>query len=357
MSEIALIGDIAFNGIISSEPESNGERFSKIVQFLNSSDLLVFANLETPVKVGEERNEYKKNIHSADPLVTENLLKGFNISCVALANNHIYDCKMSGLKATIDILDRLNIAHTGAGWIPEHCDPVIVDKNNTRVGFIAYVDKNTNPKTEYFQEIYINYFNSEKAREDIKSLKAEVDIVICSIHWGVDYSYYPTPEQVTTARNLVDAGADIIMGHHTHTFQPFEKYKGSYIFYSLGSLTFGDYIREGKTEFQALFRKTKKSAIVKLDYDRTYLKFIPTRELIGNYVVIDKRNYEKWSQRKWLHYRISNSSGIIKLYYELYEKVIYRVYEYFFGYYKRPLKRLFEFSNLRKIKKLLLIFL
>jgi len=315
---------------------------------------LVFANLEVPVREGDERNKYKSIIHYSDPEATEDLLRQFNIGCVSLANNHIFDCGISGLKATVALLDKLNIAHTGAGWLYVHCEPVIIEKKNVRYGFLAYVDRSTNPRTENFQEIQINYFNIEKAKREIVSLKKNVDKVICSIHWGVDYSFYPTSDQVKKARQLVDAGADIIMGHHTHTFQPFEMYKGSYIFYSLGSLTFGDYIREGKTKLQALFRKTKKSAIVKIDFNENKLKFIPTKELKGNFIVFDKRNYKKWSSRKWIHYNIKNLSPLLNSLYTINEKLFYRIFEYFFGYYKNPVRRLFEFSNLKKIKKLFL---
>ncbi len=351
MSEIALIGDIAFTGIISSEPGKNTERYSHIVPILNKAEL-VFANLEVPVKSDNERNEYKNIIHFSGIQATESLLKLLNISCVSLANNHIYDCKMSGLRATISLLDQLGIYHTGAGWKAEHLDPVTIVCNGIRIGFMAFVDKSTNPETEKFPELYINYFEPENVKTRISELRSEVDIIICSIHWGMDYSYYPTPEQIRVARELVDGGADIIMGHHTHTLQPFEIHQNAYIFYSLGSFTFGDYIREGKNEIQSLFRKTKKSVIVKYSFSSNQFGFVSTKELRGNYIITDKRDYNKWTSRKWSHFKIRHLSGIIEKLYVFNEQVLYRIYEYFFGYYKNPLKRLFQISNLKKVPKL-----
>ena len=353
MSEIVLIGDIALGGIISKEPGENGERYSRIIPLLQKKDTLVFANLEIPVGNDGIRNEYKKHIHYSLHGPTRDMLRLLNISCVSLANNHIYDCKMEGLKATVELLDDLSISHTGAGWKSEHVAPVIIEKNGLKVGFIAYVSRSTNPGTSQFPELLINYFEPVKVIDDIKSIRTRVDILICSIHWGIDYSYYPASEQLKTARELVDYGADIIMGHHSHTLQPFEKYKNGYIFYSLGSFTFGDYIREGKKELQSLFRKTKRSVIINYSFSGNNIKVVSTKELTGNYIIIDEnRDYIKWSDRKWIHYKIKNSSAFFKTIYNFNEKVLYRIYEYFFGYYKNPIKRLIQVSNITKIKKL-----
>jgi len=224
MSEIIILGDIAFNGILSTEPEKNKKRFKNISPILNKSEI-VFANLEVPLKVDDTKNEYKNIIHYSSPEPTEQLLKMFNIGCVSLANNHIYDCKMPGLKATISLLDKLCIHHTGAGWLPEHIEPAIIEQEQQNIGFLSYVDQSTNPKTKNFPELYINYFTKEKVLNDIKKIKSSVDKIIVSIHWGVDYSHYQTPRQITIAHDLINAGVDIIMGHHPHTLQPFEKYK------------------------------------------------------------------------------------------------------------------------------------
>lgn len=187
------------------------------------------------------------------PAPTEDLLRMLNIGCVFLANNHIYDFKMPGLQATISMLNELGIYHTGAGWFSDHIDPVIINNTDIRIAFIAYIDKSTNPKTEYFPELLINYFDVDKVLSDNHNISNTVDKLIINIHWGVDYSFYPTPEQIYISRRLVDAGTDVIMGHHPHTIQPYETYYRGLIFYSLGGLTFGDNIKEGKTSIQSLY--------------------------------------------------------------------------------------------------------
>jgi hypothetical protein len=140
------------------------------------------------------------------------------------------------------------------------------------------------------------------------------------------------------------------MGHHTHTMQPYERYNNGIIFYSLGGLTFGDFQRNGK--MYALYRKTKKGIIVRCNIEKMSLDFCATKELIGNYVIKDSLDYQKWSNWKWIFYRLKESSWIFKFFISFNEKVIYRIYEYFFGYYQSPIKRLFQLSNIKKMKKL-----
>jgi len=346
MSEIALIGDIAFNGLISSEPEKNNKRYEEIIPILNQPGNLVFANLEVPVKLDETKNEYKDFIHYSLPVPTADLLKMLNIGCVSLANNHIYDCKMPGLKATIKTLDDLGIYHTGAGWKQEQIEPVIIVQDGQKIAFLAFVDVSTNPKTEDFPELYINYLKPSEVINEIKSLRKKVDKIICSIHWGKDYSNFYTREQKITSHAIIDAGADIIMGHHPHTVQTYEIYNKKLIFYSLGQLCFGDFIREG--HLQAIKRKTKKGMIINVKrFDPITIKVIPTLEKPGNDIVllsnnIDlKLNYYAFINNIFLKYRL------VKIFVSFKEVFLDRFIEYFFGYYRHPFKNLFLLKTWR----------
>ncbi|MFB6340642.1 CapA family protein [Saccharicrinis sp. FJH62] len=345
-----LIGDIAFTGLLSLDSERNYERTKSVIPVNKVADL-VLANLEVPLLSDKnDKNSNKNFIHYSLKEPSEELLKYLSISCVSLANNHIFDCGMSGLKETVNMLDQLGISHTGAGWKKEHLEPVIVESDGIKIGFIAYVDKSTNPKTESFRELYINYLEEDRITETLKVLKQKVDIIICSLHWGVDYSYYPTNEQVKFARRIIDQGATIIMGHHPHTIQPYEKYGNGIIFYSLGGLTFGDFYKHDK--LIALYKKTKRSVIAKLDVSKNRLEFNSVKELKGNYLKLDQRDFEKWSKRKWKYYRVKNSNAFLKRIFIFKENVLDRINEYFFGYYQNPVKRLFQLGNIKKLKRL-----
>ncbi len=348
---ITLIGDIAFTGLLSDEPEKNAERFKEVSKILSGSDL-VFANLEVPVGAGKSVNQHKKLIHSSLPEPTENLLKLLNISCVSLANNHIYDYTMPGLESTIGLLDKLGINFTGAGWLDKHTEPVIIETEKKKIAFVAYVDATTNPGVANYPDLKINDFNFEKVFQDISSLRSQADQIICSIHWGVDYSFYPSLSQREIARKLIDAGADVIMGHHPHTIQPFEKYGHGIIFYSLGGLSFGDFIKPGKTNLQALYRKTKKGLIVNWSPFENRFEFISTKEKKGNTIILTGMNYTSWSNKKWKLFRIRHSSVIMDKLFRFKEKVADRISEYFFGYYSKPFINLFRISNFSKFLRL-----
>lgn len=346
-TRILLIGDLALNGLFSAEPDQNRKRFDSISKLIGKDDI-VMANLEFPIKTQTETNEYKNIVYGADKDVTHNVLQQLNIKCVSLANNHIYDFKAEGLKQSIELLDELKIKHTGAGLLPKHIEPVIMDADGLKVGFIAYVDKSTNPKTEKFKELFINYFEPDKVIQDIKQLQNKVHKIICSIHWGIDYSRFFTKDQQVICRKLIDAGADIIMGHHPHTYQPYEIYKGKYIFYSLGQLCFGDFIWEG--ELRALKRKTKISYIPLINKNLVIDKFIKTRDLKGNYIKVYSNNYFK----SYNHFLLFINSLMInyKLVHWLLsvkESFLDRFIEYFFGYYRNPIKQIFKIENLRKV--------
>lgn len=347
--KISLIGDIAFTGLLNSDSENNEKRFSEISAIVKQSNCVI-ANLEVPVKSGKETNENKKFVHFSTEDSTRQILKLLNIKCVSLANNHIYDFKIEGLKKTIKVLDDLNIKHTGAGWKQEHLNPVIIEQDGLKIGFMAYVDISTNPKTESFKELHINYFDIETVKRDILTVKPKVDFLILSVHWGNDYSYFPTQHQIYKAHQLVDYGIDIIMGHHPHTIQPYENYKNGTIYYSLGGLVFGDFIKNNK--LISLPLKTKNGVIVNFNSFNSVFEHIITQELIGNFIKTTNKSFEKWSSKKWRWLNYSNKNKFIHWVLKNWDTKFFKIENYFFGYYHNPIKRIFEFKNIKKLKKL-----
>ena len=351
-TKISLIGDIALSGLFRIQPHKNKERFKEVSKILKKSDL-VFTNLEAPLFGNGEINEKKKNssiIIYSDESIYKDVLPRLNISAVSLANNHIYDCKESGIKNTIKCLQELDIKFTGAGYKKEHTNPVIIKKNGKNIVFIAYVDRNTNPLIDDNANIYINYYNEEKIIKEIIKTKEECDFLILSLHWGIDYSHYPTRYQRVVCRKFIDAGADVIMGHHTHTIQPYEIYNNGIIFYSLGHLCYGDYYKNNK--LVSIKRKTKKSYIPVVNLNSKILSLFSFKELINNYIIVDQRNIKFWNKIHILITKAKHKNKLVNLIIDCKEIFIDRVIEYFFGYYRNPFLRLFDVSNLIKIKLL-----
>jgi len=214
--------------------------FAKIHTTLAAADLR-FANLETPLST-RGLVSGKQNPHitfRANPTAIEGLrFSGFDV--LSLANNHLNDYGEPALLDTLDLLKANGIHSVGAGRNEaEAYQAVIVERKGMRIGFLAYsafANLDTCPASG--RQSGIAWFDRHRAIRQIKSLRHEVDIVIVSLHWGMDFTDYPVPFQRKFARALVAAGAHLILGHHPHHLQGIERYRHGAICYSLGDFVF-----------------------------------------------------------------------------------------------------------------------
>lgn len=164
----------------------------------------------------------KKNndfLFSAPPSYVA-MLSENGVECVSLENNHVMD---HGEEAYEDTKAALR-------------DAGIVYSNSTEMG--VYTVKGVD--VCMLSYLCIDRYDAlwDKVPADIAAAKAKYPIVIVSFHWGIEKYYVPTDNQVRMGRLAVDAGADLVIGHHSHRIQPIECYKGVYICYSLGNFCF-----------------------------------------------------------------------------------------------------------------------
>ena len=162
---------------------------------------------------------------------------GFDV--VSLANNHMMDYGPGGLDDTISYLDREEIKHVGAGKnLAAAVAPAEVDLDGYKIGFLAFSGVEPRsynataavPGTAPLEEgVVINA---------IKAAKGKANLVVVSLHWGDESAGYPSSEQMRMAHKFVDAGADVIIGHHPHVIQGVESYNHGIIAYSLGDFLF-----------------------------------------------------------------------------------------------------------------------
>jgi poly-gamma-glutamate synthesis protein (capsule biosynthesis protein) len=257
---IILVGDIMLDRGVRYKVEKEGGGdfrfpFLKIANELKEADIL-FGNLEGSIS---DKGRKVGSIYSFrnDPRAIEGLdFAGFDI--LSLANNHTLDYTREALEDTFLKLKEAKIDFVGAGLNEmETFSPQIKEINGTKIGFLAYT--NLGPEkwraTEKNSGIaWINESEIEKIKEDIKKTKEKVDILIVSLHSGEEYQKTPTQFQIDFSRMAIDAGADIVVGHHPHIVQPNEKYGNGYIFYSLGNFVFD----------QSFSKETMEGQIVKI---------------------------------------------------------------------------------------------
>ena len=201
--------------------------FSLVYDYLAADDLTV-ANLEV---VFTERKSHTDKLYNliGDPDHVNALLEG-SVEMVNTVNNHCMDFHNSGYEDSMAVLDEAGIARFGTvypGKANGHDDLGVQEINGIKFGFVGFT---------YPQE-------SDKKRiaARIETLKEDMgcDIVIVSLHWGRETYMTPQASQVVMAKNIIDAGADAIWGHHPHVIQPIQFYQGKPIMYSTGNFTFG----------------------------------------------------------------------------------------------------------------------
>lgn len=196
---------------------------------------IVFGNLETVISKRGISIEKRLPIRVSPAAV--NYLRNAGFDIFNLANNHVMDYGDVGLCDTIAFLEENNIRYVGAGKdIGEAIKPTIIERNGLKIGslgFTLYGVFATDDSSGCAPA------NKELIIKCLSELRKKVDILIVSLHWGIEYVFYPSPKQQKLARTLIDNGADLIIGHHPHVIQGLEEYKNKLIIYSLGNFNFG----------------------------------------------------------------------------------------------------------------------
>jgi len=246
---LGATGDIMLGSWLIDALEAWGASypFGEVEPVLRSTDLLV-GNLESPFlsdTTGVAPAE-KTYTFAVPPGIVETLTAG-GFDLVGLANNHILDYGQAGLFETWDVLDSAGIAHVGTGRTKEEAHRhVTIEREGRRVAFLAY--SHTFPEEFWAtadQPGTAHASDAGLAREVVRA-DAEADLVVVMFHWGGEMLEVPREYQRILARIAIDNGADLVIGHHPHTIQPLEWYRGGLIAYSLGNFVFGSYTTTAK---------------------------------------------------------------------------------------------------------------
>lgn len=210
------------------------------------------ANLESPIATCGSECTTKQFRFRAEPAVAKAIrAAGFNL--VTLANNHSMDFGGEALAETLRHLDTAGIAWIGAGPnLDEARKMALYSIKGKKVAFLGYsltqpiefFAGKTRPGTAPGYEKLVT--------ADVASARRQADYVVVSFHWGKEASGAVQDYQRKAAHNAIDAGADVIIGHHPHVLQGIELYKRGIIFYSLGNFTFAS--KSSTADVSALVR-------------------------------------------------------------------------------------------------------
>lgn len=244
---ILFCGDIVPGGVL---PYQDKYMSNDLMSYIHSFDLRV-GTLECAVGTGMKYDESKmcaeKNIvYIRDVDFYRVCEMGFDV--VSLANNHIYDLGEQGLVNTMETLRHHNIKYFGAGMnLQEASSPTVIETSEGTIAFLGccfcglkpvYVTAATETSSGIWQTDIQTLCNR------IKECKVKYDYVVVMPHWGIELKYYPKQEYYQYAHLMIDAGADAVMGSHTHTIGPSWKYKGKFVGYSMGNFLFPDFCME-----------------------------------------------------------------------------------------------------------------
>lgn len=211
------------------------EIFGHYKEYIKESDLAI-TNLESPIL--DEGNPIAKSgpaLRASKKAL--NILKKAGFNLVTLANNHIRDYGNDGLFSTLDACETLGLDYVGAGEnLNNAMQTFYFEKGGMKVGIVNVAENeygNTHGKSPGGHPLnpIENYYCIQEA-------KKEADTVIVIVHGGHEFYAYPSPRMKATYRFFVDAGADVVVGHHTHWYSGYEIYKNAPIFYSLGNFLF-----------------------------------------------------------------------------------------------------------------------
>lgn len=237
---VALFGDIMLGRKVGEYIKLKGSDypFLLVKERLLAADL-AFANLETPTcSTGEFINLFRAHPRAVDGL------ESAGIDIVSLANNHVLDYHQEGLFETWELLSEAGIKQVGSGMtLKDATAGEILTVKGLKVGFLAYTETwflYSRAGINWIAGDYPGVAPIDKALicADVKRLKSQADIVIVSLHWGIEYAKKITQEEKTLALSIIDAGGDVVLGHHPHVIKPWVLYQSRPIFYSVGNFIF-----------------------------------------------------------------------------------------------------------------------
>ncbi|HFK1497469.1 TPA: capsular polyglutamate synthetase CapA [Bacillus paranthracis] len=243
---MTMVGDIMMGRNVKEIVDRYGTDyvFRHVSPYLKNSDY-VSGNFEHPVLLEDKKNYQKldKNIHLGAKKEAVQAVKDAGFTVLNLANNHMTDYGAKGTLDTLKSFKEADLDYVGAGENLKDAKHIVYQEvNGVRVATLGFTDAFVPGSIATKKQPGVLSMNPDVLFEQISKAKdpkkGKADLVVVNTHWGQEYDNEPSPRQEALAKAMIDAGADIIVGHHPHVLQSFDVYKQGVIFYSLGNFVF-----------------------------------------------------------------------------------------------------------------------
>ena len=290
MMRITFVGDIFPGNMPYNTKYGIGQQMQKdygnylsIKKFFEGSDVIA-GNLEAPLICP---SDYQSKLTFAGNSYFAKYLRECGFDLVSIANNHILEHGMAGFESTMKILNNEGIKYIGKN-VDGKSNIFNMQFGDISVCVAAFNDIYDKRLSNTYAE-----FSETSILATIKEMdKYDPSFKILSFHWGNEYIHLPSHRQINMSRKFIDNGVDVIIGHHPHVIQPFEKYKKGLIFYSLGNFMFdmiySKNVRSGILVHLDLHRNQEiEHEIVPITIDRNFIPQQSEHNILYNNILED----------------------------------------------------------------------
>ena len=233
---LLAVGDVLIHESVYKDAlTNNGYDFSKMFEYIKPITKkydLNFCNQESIIGGSTLGISGYPSFNSPDEIGDEMVDLGFNL--ISLANNHTLDKGEDAVLYSNSYWKSKNVITAGSYSSIEERDKVnIYEENGIKYAFLAYTTT-SNGKTN--KSYLLNMYSADKAKKDIEAVKDQVDVIVVSMHWGIEFSNEISTQQQEIASYLSSLGVNLIIGTHPHVVQPVNYVGDTLVIYSLGNV-------------------------------------------------------------------------------------------------------------------------
>ncbi|WND35698.1 CapA family protein [Streptomyces sp. BB1-1-1] len=256
-----------------------GPLLAGVKPVISEADLAI-CHMETPV--GKPKGPFQGYPEFLVPPQILTALKDVGYDTCSTASNHTFDHGLKAVRRTLDAMDEVGLGHAGSARTSEEAEQInIRDVNGVKVAHLAYSwESFLNPTPEKQSWAFNRSSTEEIKKDESRARKAGAEVVILSVHWGLEHYNEPSVPQLELARRLTEeTDIDLVIGHHAHVVQPIQKVNGTWVAYGLGNQVARHSSPTGLTEEGAIgwfeFRETTEGGWDVTARHRTTLVDIP----------------------------------------------------------------------------------